>query len=103
MGPVGRMAVGGGMSDRTDGERLAAIEENLKNLGREIGELKSEVRGVLKGCPECKACLAAQDSEIKNLKADLEKLEGRVWKIAGSTAAGSAVLAVIVSWLLKGG
>ncbi len=91
------------MAERTDGERLAAIEENLKYIGREIGELKEAVRDVLKGCPACKASLAAQEGEIRNLRAGLDKLEARVWKIAGSAAGGSAVLAVVVSWLLKGG
>lgn len=96
--------MGGSMTgDRTDGERLATIETEIKSLGRSMGEVKSGIDRIANNCPQAQAKIASLETENAALKERLagaedriKTLEARVWQIGVGVLGASTGIALII-------
>jgi hypothetical protein len=102
------MGGGMGMAEPTDGERLAGMSVSLENLEKSFGELRADVREVLRNCPRCQSEIATHTAEIKGLtdrvraaECQIGLLWGRLWQVALGAAASGGIIGVVVSYLMK--
>jgi hypothetical protein len=86
------------MREKSDGERLAAIEADVENIKNDIQEIKASMRADKE---ELKAMLNPWPAEVVKLKEWRESNERRQTKNLVAAATVSPVLFAILQYVLK--